>query len=120
MSYTKTGAGRDGETRAAAFLEKAGMNIIARNVRSQYGEIDLIAQDGTTIVFVEVKTWSVYSVDDLQYSINEKKQYRIIETAKQFLVSRPEYNDRAVRFDVVFIGPSATTHLVSAFTEWLS
>lgn len=109
--------GREGEDRAAAFLEAAGMNIIARNVRSQRGEIDLIALDGEVIVFVEVKTWSALGIEELQYGIDGKKQCRIIETAKYFLSSHREYNGMAVRFDVVFIGPEAITHLVSAFME---
>ncbi|MDR2518197.1 MAG: YraN family protein [Spirochaetaceae bacterium] len=109
--------GREGEQRAAEALEAAGMRIIARNVRSSAGEVDLIALDGETIVFVEVKAWSVWGIDALSYTINEKKQRRIIETAKYFLASHREYNCMAVRFDVVFIGPSVMTHLASAFME---
>jgi len=111
--------GREGETRAAMLLKAAGMRIIARNVRSSVGEIDLVALDGETIVFVEVKTWSVLGIEELQYSISEKKQRRIIETAKYFLDSHREYYCMAVRFDVVFIGPITSTHLVSAFMEYL-
>jgi putative endonuclease len=109
--------GRKGEARAAAFLEDAGMRIIARNVRSRVGEIDLIALDGETIVFIEVKTWSVYPFEELYYGIDEKKQRRIIETAKYFLFSHRKYSGMAVRFDVIFIGPERITHLVSAFME---
>ncbi|MDR1956596.1 MAG: YraN family protein [Treponema sp.] len=109
--------GRAGESRAAAFLEAAGMGIIARNVRSPAGEIDLVALDGETVVFIEVKTWSAYPIEELLYGIDEKKQRRIIETAKYFLFSHREYKGMAVRFDVVFIGPEAITHLASAFME---
>jgi putative endonuclease len=114
---SRASKGREGEEKAAACLEKAGMRIIARNVRSRTGEIDLVAQDGETIVFVEVKTWSVYGYDDLAYGVDLKKQRRIIETAKYFLSVHREYNSMAVRFDVIFIGPEAITHLVSAFVE---
>jgi putative endonuclease len=109
--------GRDGEDRAAEVLEKAGMRIIARNFRSRRGEIDLIALDKETIVFIEVKTWTSYSIDDLQYAVDEKKQRRIIETAKYFLSENRKYNCMAVRFDVIFIGPQDITHLASAFME---
>jgi putative endonuclease len=81
----RSGSGREGEKRAAETLEKAGMVIIARNVHSRKGEVDLVALDGETIVFIEVKTWSAYGFDELAYGINEKKQRRIIETAKYFL-----------------------------------
>jgi putative endonuclease len=106
------------------------MHIIAKNVRSPRGEVDIVALDGETVVFVEVKTWSVYGIESLQYGINLKKQRRIIETAKYFLSEHREYNGKAVRFDVVFVdtetppgkqsagpGNSAITHLASAFME---
>jgi putative endonuclease len=115
----KTGLGRDGEDKAAAALEKAGMQIIARNFHSRRGEIDIIALDGETLVFVEVKAWSAYGIEDLQYSIDQKKQRRIIETANYFLLSNRKYSEMIIRFDVIFIGPEneRLTHLVSAFVE---
>ncbi|MDR2245288.1 MAG: YraN family protein [Treponema sp.] len=109
--------GREGENRAVAELEAAGMRIIARNVRSPAGEVDLIAVDGDTLVFIEVKAWSVYGIENLSYGIDGKKQRRIIETAKYFLSVHREYNSMAVRFDVIFIGPEKVIHLESAFTE---
>ncbi|MDR2028361.1 MAG: YraN family protein [Treponema sp.] len=114
---SKTGIGREGEKQAAAVLEGAGMRIIARNVRSGRGEIDIVALDGDTIVFVEVKTWAAYGIEELRFGIDRKKQRRIIETAKYFLSVHREYNCMAVRFDVVFIGPESVTHLASAFME---
>jgi putative endonuclease len=113
----RSGIGREGEKRAAELLEQRGMVIIARNVHSRRGEVDLVALDGQTIVFVEVKTWSAYGLDELEYGIDERKQRRIIETAKYFLSSHREYNGMTVRFDVVFIGPEIITHLASAFME---
>jgi putative endonuclease len=109
--------GRDGEKRAAEALEKKGMRIIATNFHSPKGEVDIIAQDGDIIVFIEVKAWSTYGIGDLQYGINEKKQRRIIETAKYFLAVNRKYNEMTIRFDVIFIGPHVFQHLVSAFTE---
>jgi putative endonuclease len=113
----KAGLGREGEERAAKALETAGMEVIARNVRSRQGEVDLVALDGESIVFIEVKAWSAYGMEDLQYGITIKKQRRIIETAKYFLSEHREYNRKAVRFDVVFVGKDAVTHLASAFME---
>jgi putative endonuclease len=121
--------GREGEARAAAALEEAGMRIIARNVRCPVGEVDLVALDGQTLVFIEVKAWSAIGIEELQYGINAKKQRRIIETAKYFLFSHREYSYMAVRFDVVFVGPEdqrdaqaltahqGVVHLASAFME---
>ena len=109
--------GRKGEEQAVETLKKKGMLIVARNFRSRRGEIDIIALDGETIVFTEVKTWSYYGIEELQYSVDLKKQLRIIETAKYFLSVHREYNGKAVRFDVVFVGKEAVTHLAAAFME---
>jgi len=118
--------GKEGEERAAAALEAAGMKIISRNYRSKTGEIDIIAIDGETIVFVEVKSWSVYGMEDLQYSLDNKKKHKIIKTANFFLLENRKYSNMAIRFDVVFVNNSKNskesngfqlTHLASAFTE---
>jgi putative endonuclease len=109
--------GKEGEERAVLALESAGLRIIARNFRSRAGEIDIIALDGETLVFAEVKAWSVYDMESLSYSISTKKQRRIIETAKYFLSVYRQYYGRAIRFDVVFVGKEAVTHLASAFME---
>jgi putative endonuclease len=114
-----SGAGRQGEAKAAEALEKAGMSIIEKNVRSPGGEVDIVALDGETIVFIEVKSWLNYGIEELQYGINLKKQRRIIETAKYFLAAHREYNGMAVRFDVVFVGKNTITHLASAFMEYV-
>jgi putative endonuclease len=111
------GKGQVGEEQAAKYLEAAGMTIISRNYRSKTGEVDIIAQDGETIAFIEVKTWSTFGIDNLQYGINVKKQEKIIKTAKYFLCENREYNSMTIRFDVVFIKGCQITHLASAFTE---
>lgn len=109
--------GRKGEDRAVQFLESQGLRIIDRNYRSRRSEIDLVALDRETIVFVEVKAWSAFAFEDLGKSITVQKQRRIIETAKFFLSEHREYNRMAVRFDVVFIGPEEVRHLAEAFME---
>jgi len=110
-------SGKKGEEQAAAALESAGMKIIAKNIRSKEGEVDIVALDGETIVFVEVKAWSAYGMENLRYGIDIKKQRKIIKTAKYFLSENRKYSNMAIRFDVVFIDKSSITHLASAFTE---
>ena len=109
--------GRKGEDQAAAALENAGMKIIARNFRSKYGEIDIVALAGETVVFTEVKSWSAYGMEDLRYGLDIRKQRKIIKTAKYFLCENREYSRMAIRFDVVFVKNNSITHLASAFTE---
>jgi len=115
--------GKAGEEQAAAALEAKGMKIICRNYRSKAGEIDIIALDGETVVFVEVKAWSSYGLEDLQYSLNDRKKHKIIKTANYFLSENRKYSNMTIRFDVVFVNNSKTseeyelTHLASAFME---
>jgi putative endonuclease len=93
------------------------MEIIAKNIRCKQGEIDIVALDGETIVFVEVKAWSTYGMEDLQYGLDLRKQRKIIKTAKFFLSENRKYSNMAIRFDVVFVKNNSVTHLASAFTE---
>jgi len=115
MSNTDTG--RRGEEQAAAVLEAAGMEIIVKNFRSKTGEIDIIALDGETIVFAEVKTWSTFGMEDLMYGIDVRKQRKIIKTAKFFLLENRKYSNMTIRFDVIFIHNNSVNHLASAFSE---
>jgi putative endonuclease len=109
--------GKEGEKAAALALQKEGMRILYKNFRSPAGEIDLIAEDEEILVFVEVKNWT-YGIENLDYSIGEKKKRRIIETAKYFLSIHREYNDRPIRFDVVFLrSKNEVLRFESAFTE---
>ncbi|MCL2192334.1 MAG: YraN family protein [Treponema sp.] len=112
-----TSLGKDGEDRAVRTLEEAGMGVIARNFRWRKGEVDIIALDGETLVFVEVKAWSTFGMENLAYGISQGKRRRIIETAKYFLSMNRQYYLRAIRFDVVFVDKEAVTHLASAFME---
>jgi len=109
--------GKKGEDQAIDCLKNAGMEIIARNFRSKFGEIDIVAVDGGTIVFVEVKAWSVFGQEDLQYSIDARKQNKIIKTAKFFLLENRKYSNMSIRFDVIFVNNNSINHLASAFTE---
>lgn len=117
LKMTNNERGKDGEKQAAAALEAAGLEIIEQNIRTREGEIDIVALDGETIVFVEVKTWASFGLEDLQYGIDIRKQRKIIKTAKYFLSKNRKYSNMAVRFDVIFVKNNSITHLASAFTE---
>jgi putative endonuclease len=114
---TSSAKGKAGEDRAVRFLGEAGYRIIDRNFHSEAGEVDIIAEDQETLVFVEVKSWTTYGLENLEYAVNKKKQKKIVETAKIFLESHREYSNNQVRFDVIFIGPGYVRHLASAFME---
>jgi len=93
--------GDRGENVAARFLRNHGYRIILRNFRCDVGEIDIIAKDGKTLVFVEVKT---REDDDPtpETQVDEVKQHQLTKTAK-FYLSRYGNPQPPARFDVVAI-----------------
>jgi putative endonuclease len=94
--------GRKGEQRAARFLAKQGVQVLARGVANQFGEIDLIGLDGETIVFVEVRTRSSLDAGHPAESVTAEKQARLTRAALTFL-KQNRLLDRRSRFDVVAI-----------------
>jgi putative endonuclease len=117
MTQLDTPRGKAGEDTAARYLEEKGYQILERNFRSRTGEVDIIAQSGETVVFIEVKAWSTLGIEALEQGVNQKKQRRIIETAKYFLLLHRKYRYMTVRFDIIFAAPLGITHLESAFME---
>jgi putative endonuclease len=113
--------GREGEAVAARFLEGRGMEIVARNLRSRLGEIDLIARDGPALVFVEVKTRVGPSAVPPQAAVDARKRLRLARLALDYL-AREWLGDLACRFDVVAVtldpagGPPRVEHFPGAFT----
>lgn len=110
--------GQDGERRAEHFLRSLGYSIVERNYRSPRGEIDLVAQDRETLVFVEVRTRRADEYGGPLASVGRHKQRQISKTALHY-VSRFGLHDRATRFDVIGIvgeGEHANlTHVKAAF-----
>ena len=92
--------GQRGEEEAARFLEKRGFAILDRNVRSRLGEIDLVARDGATVVFVEVKTRR--EGDAPEAAVTGGKQRRLGRLAQQYLKWKRLGEVRG-RFDVVAV-----------------
>lgn len=94
---------RRGEDAAAAFLERIGMSIETRNWRSAAGEIDIVARDGDTLVFVEVKTRKSERAGTAEEAVSAAKQRRIVKLARAYLASDRADCEQGVRFDVVAI-----------------
>ena len=115
--------GRKGEDLAARHLESLGYTILHRNWRAKgiRQEIDIIAQDGDTIVFVEVKTARTKSFGDPLNWITPRKCAAIITAAQAFLAGWHK-SDSDFRFDAVTVGPPdakgdlPVNHIPAAFT----
>jgi putative endonuclease len=80
-----SGRGADAENRAAAFLQQQGLRLVARNYRCRFGEIDLIAREGATLVFVEVRMRSSARFGGAAASITAAKRRKLLRTARHFL-----------------------------------
>jgi putative endonuclease len=93
--------GPRGENVAARYLRNLGYKIIVRNFRCELGEIDIVAKDQKTLVFVEVKTRS-YDDPTPEDQVNEVKRHQITKAAK-FYLSRYGIPQPPARFDVVAI-----------------
>jgi len=98
---TKT-LGKKGEDIAAAFLEKKEYNILFRNYKCSFGEIDIIAKHKKTLSFIEVKTRSTKKYGLPQEAVTPAKQAKISRVALEF-VQRYKMENRAARFDVVSV-----------------
>lgn len=96
--------GKAGENFAAKFLEKQGFKIIQKNWRfSRLGEIDIIAEDKNTLVFIEVKTRSSNLFGHPLESVDEKKFNKIKKLAEIYLNQNANNNYDGFRFDLVGI-----------------
>lgn len=98
---TKT-LGKKGEDIAAAFLKKKGYNILFRNYKCSFGEIDIIAKHKKILSFIEVKTRSTKKYGLPQEAVTPAKQAKISRVALEF-VQRYKMDNRAARFDVVSV-----------------
>ena len=101
------------ENDAARFLERNGLAIVARNYRTRCGEIDLVARDGETLVFVEVRLRTDARFGGAVESIGAAKRRRIVAAALHYLMGlRPQPR---CRFDVVTLDHGEPEWLRAAF-----
>jgi putative endonuclease len=119
MTQERLSLGRWGEDEATRHLRRQGMVIVARNLRTPLGEIDIIARQGRVLAFVEVKTRRSKLFGTPQEAVGRIKQRQIVRAAQWYL---GDGNGRGLqpRFDVVAVwreGESARIeHIVDAFS----
>jgi len=102
MTYARIALGKTGEDLACRELERRGYAIVARRYRQRAGEIDIIARDGPTLVFVEVKAREDRSFGDAAEAVTFWKRRTITRLAIDYM-ARTRWVDRPCRFDVVTI-----------------
>lgn len=110
--------GADAEEATARHLEAKGYRIRHRNFHSRYGELDLVAEDGDTVCFVEVRMRSSAAWGDPSQTVSRAKQRKVVKAALHYLFVHG-LEGRMVRFDVVSVigrGEAAQVeHIPDAF-----
>lgn len=108
--------GRHGETISCLFLRLKGYRIIARNLRSPFGEVDIIASKKNTLCFVEVK--ARHTQFNALEALSISQRNRLIRAAKSFLSQNLRYGNHDIRFDLIAIAPKRwPKHIQNAWDE---
>jgi putative endonuclease len=106
--------GQDAERLAEDFLRSRGFRPVASNYLTRVGEIDLIMEDGATLVFVEVKRRRSGTYGEPEESVTAEKCRRIVRAARVYL-HKAGAEERLLRFDVVVVDPAGIRHIPAAF-----
>jgi putative endonuclease len=102
------------EQRAAEFLECRGYAVLDRNFRTRRGEIDIVAKDRDTVVFVEVRARSSVRFGTAAETVGPVKRARIVHAARMYATLRGL--DCPMRFDVIAVSAGKLEHIADAFT----
>ena len=117
MKTARSKLGAAGERAAEALLAAKGYRIVARNHRCRRGEVDLVAEKGELLVFVEVRTRATAAFGGPEETVSWQKQQRVVLAARDFL-ARWHGPERGARFDVIAVvdgAPPKLTHFENAF-----
>jgi putative endonuclease len=111
--------GQASELLAERFLRAKGYRILARNLRTSLGELDLVAEDKGVLVFVEVKGRATEAFGGALLAVGRRKQAKLVRLASQYLARR-HLSDKPCRFDVVLVqgrsfSEARIEHLQNAF-----
>ena len=112
MNTSQSGA--QGEEAACQYLLAKKYRILARNYRKSCGEIDIIAQDGKTLIFAEVKKRSSMAFGGPAAAVTAAKQRKIALTAQYYIKENTPKFD-SIRFDVLCLLPQGIEHIENAF-----
>jgi putative endonuclease len=116
MTLARQHLGKSGEDLACCELEARGYAIVARRYRQPGGEIDIIARDGPTLVFVEVKTRDGHEFGDAAEAVTARKRRRMARTAIDYMM-RHHIAECPCRFDVVSIHLESGAPVIELFAN---
>ena len=114
MVHKRRALGDKGEDLAVRHLKKRGYKVIERNYSCPYGEIDLMAREGDTLVFVEIKTRSSSDFGLPQDAVDHFKQQKLMQVAMAYMTGKQLPETIHTRFDVVAVrlNPDPETELI--------
>jgi putative endonuclease len=103
-------AGRAAEEAVCRYLEERGLEIVARNVRGRRGEVDIVAREGDTLAFVEVRYRGRKDFGLPEESVDRRKRLRVVSAARDYLAEESIASWKRARFDVAAVedGPGGT------------
>jgi putative endonuclease len=107
------------EDMALAYLLKHGLREISRNYRCRYGEIDLILEDGDTLIFAEVRYRAKGALVSAQESVGYPKQRRLLASAEHYLQRTGETDNRECRFDVLALSGAISGNEKQLEVQWI-
>jgi putative endonuclease len=96
-------SGRVWERAASDLLEQRGIDIIARGYRCRLGELDIVGVDGATLVVIEVRARASGARGSAVETVGARKQRRIVNATRHFLMRHPDWFARPIRFDVIAV-----------------
>jgi putative endonuclease len=114
VGYTQT-TGKHAEDLACQYLNQQGLRLLERNFNTRFGEIDLVMRDKDTTVFVEVRYRTHSDIVDPLSSIDQRKQLKLIRTARYYLQQKPNSALSPARFDVIAITAQGAKHQI----QWI-
>jgi len=119
LTATRLETGRLGERAAVAYLRARGYRIVATNWRTRFGEIDVVAEQAGTLVFVEVRTRRTTGFGTAAESVDGRKQRQLVLMATQYLQRNAP--TASARIDVITVSaaphaPPEVEHLIGAVT----
>lgn len=116
MTMARQQLGLRGEELAASELQRRGYVLVERRYRSRFGEIDIIAKDGATVVFVEVKTKTDSRFGDPAEMVTAQKQRRLVSMAEEYAAGH-QLHATPCRFDVVAVDASMAPPKITIYKD---
>ncbi|MGB9429348.1 MAG: YraN family protein [Gammaproteobacteria bacterium] len=109
-------AGQRAEDQALELLRRAGLKLLTRNYRCPQGELDLVMEDGETLVMVEVRYRLERGFGGAAETVDRRKQEKLLRAAQHFLQQDARHRRRPLRFDVVAVNETTTGGIQ---TDWI-